>query len=306
MLLQEIIQFQNFELLARKAMEGFITGLHKSPFHGFSVEFAEHRHYNEGENIRHLDWKLLAKTDKKFLKQFQEETNLKCHLWIDVSGSMYFPKLNFDKLKFSVLSAGSLCYLLQQQRDAFNLNLFDEHELIWRSEIKSTSTHFHQSLIELSSYWEKSTFEGQKTSNSQMNFTELVSTVKKRSLVVIFSDLLWSPESNQLEHDFWQSLAMLKFMKCEVLLFHITHKSNEINLEFNTEVPIKFIDLENKEELKLQPAEIRSLYSKNQLDSMAAYEETCFSMGIEYFKADVSQPIEAVLQKFYVKRRKLN
>ena len=119
MLLEEIQSFTHFDLLAQKAKEGFIAGLHKSPFRGFSVEFAEHRPYNPGESVKNIDWKLLARTDKKYIKQFDEETNLKAHLWVDISGSMRYPQDSILKLKMGILGAGVIAHLLQQQKDGF-------------------------------------------------------------------------------------------------------------------------------------------------------------------------------------------
>src|SRR5688572_1586058 len=125
---QEVQQISHLELIARQVVEGFITGLHKSPFHGFSVEFAEHRLYNTGESTRHIDWKLFARTEKLFVKRYEEETNLRCQLVIDTSSSMLFPKdKENNKLRFSVYAAAALCELLKQQRDAFGLTLFEEN-----------------------------------------------------------------------------------------------------------------------------------------------------------------------------------
>ena len=130
--LHDLKKVENLELLAKKVVEGFIIGLHKSPFHGFSVEFAEHRLYNPGEGTKNLDWKVYARTDKLFVKKYEEETNLRCHIVVDASSSMYFPKdikindLTTNKLEFSSLAAASLMNLLKKQRDAFGLSLYDE------------------------------------------------------------------------------------------------------------------------------------------------------------------------------------
>src|SRR3978361_592536 len=137
---QQIRQLANLELLARQVVEGFITGLHQSPFHGFSVEFAEHRLYNNGESVKNIDWKLLARTDKLFVKQFEEETNLRCCLLLDTSSSMNFPDKGFNKLQFSIYAAASLMYLFKRQRDAFGLCLFSD-KVDWMSPVKSTSSH---------------------------------------------------------------------------------------------------------------------------------------------------------------------
>jgi len=145
---QQIRQLANLELLARQVVEGFITGLHQSPFHGFSVEFAEHRLYNNGESVKNIDWKLLARTDKLFVKQFEEETNLRCYLLVDTSSSMNFPEKGTNKLQFSIYAAAALMYLFKKQRDAFGLCLFSD-KIDWLSGAKSTTTHLFHLYAEL-------------------------------------------------------------------------------------------------------------------------------------------------------------
>ena len=302
MLLSEVLSFQQFDLIARKAMEGFITGLHKSPFHGFSVEFAEHRSYNEGESVRNLDWKLLAKTDKKYIKQFNEETNLKCHLWIDVSPSMTYPAPNFEKLKFGVLGAAAICNLLQNQRDAFGISLFSENAVLSKTELKSTRLHLQNCLHILNPYWENSSDNKKPFSP----LSQLAESVKRRNMVVVFSDLLWNPSEAEQENAFWETISMLKFQRCEVLLFHITHYEHEVLLNLPEDRPIKFIDLESGDQLKLQPIEIQEAYQQFQQKQTKLWEEKCLQLGIEYFLADVSQPIETVINEFYIQRAKLS
>lgn len=301
MLLSEVIQFKNLPLLAQKAMEGFITGLHNSPFHGFSVEFSEHRAYNPGESIRNLDWKLLAKTEKNYIKQFNEETNLKCHLWVDVSKSMQYPSPNFDKLKFAILSSSSISYICANQRDAFSFSLFSESKIQWKSEMKSTLSHFRNCLAILSPFWENKIEQ-----NYESNFaiSDLASTVKRRNLVIIFSDLIWDKNQQQEEAQFWETISILRFQKCEVLLVHIAHEQTEINLNLGN-VPIKFIDLETNELLKLQPQEIQEVYSNSQQNWKKELEDKSLQLGISYFYADVTKPIGDVLMEFYVKRSKI-
>src|SRR6201996_3047216 len=145
---QQIRQLANLELLARQVVEGFITGLHQSPFHGFSVEFAEHRLYNSGESVKNIDWKLMARTDKMFVKQFEEETNLRSYLLLDTSSSMNFPEKGVNKLQFSIYAIASLMYLFKKQRDAFALGLFS-NQIDWLSGVKSTSSHLFHLYAEL-------------------------------------------------------------------------------------------------------------------------------------------------------------
>src|SRR6201996_2231774 len=145
---QQIRQLADLELLARQVVEGFITGLHQSPFHGFSVEFAEHRLYNNGESVKNIDWKLLARTDKLFVKQFEEETNLRSYLLLDTSSSMNFPDKGINKLQFSIYAIASLMFLFKKQRDAFGLCLFSD-KIDWLSGVKSTSSHLFHLYAEL-------------------------------------------------------------------------------------------------------------------------------------------------------------
>src|ERR1700757_5185252 len=184
---QEIRHLANLELLARQVVEGFITGLHQSPFHGFSVEFAEHRLYNNGESVKNIDWKLFARSDKLFVKQFEEETNLRCYLLLDSSSSMNFPDTGINKLQFSIYAVASLMYLFKKQRDAFGLCLFSD-KIDWMSPVRSASTH----LFHLYSELEKA-YDRPKT-NAATNITNVLhhvaEEIHKRSMIIIFSDML--------------------------------------------------------------------------------------------------------------------
>ena len=308
MLLEEIQSYSNFELLAKSAKEGFIAGLHKSPFRGFSVEFAEHRPYNPGESVKNIDWKLLARTDKKYIKQFDEETNLKAHIWLDTSASMRFPEKQELKLKFGTLSSAVIGGLLQQQKDSFSLGLFNESGFYQRSPCKSTRGHYQQQLATLSPLWigNDST---QKINTSAVNQTmeEAILNVGRRQLVVILSDFLWGPAEAAAEASFWKYMAMLRFQKCEVLLIQIQHEEQELNLDFASgNRPIKFMDLETNESIKLQPDEIQMAYKKIESERNKQFNDQCIQLGIDSFIADVSKPIEQALTAFFVKRSKLH
>ena len=184
-------KFGSLELLAKQVVEGFITGLHQSPFHGFSVEFAEHRLYNSGESVKHLDWKLLARTDKLFIKRYEEETNLRCHILIDSSSSMMFPvDQPYNKFTFSVDAAAALIFLMRKQRDAFGLSIFSD-ALDFYSPAKSSLTHQRFLLSKLERILEdqKKSFKNKKTNIAKM-LNNLASKIHKRSLVFIFSDFM--------------------------------------------------------------------------------------------------------------------
>lgn len=308
LLLKEIQSYSDFELLANKAKEGFIAGLHKSPFRGFSVEFAEHRPYNAGESVKNIDWKLLARTDKKYIKQFDEETNLKAHIWLDTSGSMRFPEKMESKLKFGTLTSAVIGGLLQQQKDSFSLGLFNENGFYQRSACKSTRGHFQQQLATLSPLW-LGNDATQKINTSAVNQTmeEAILNIGRRQLVVILSDFLWGPAEAEAEASFWKFMALLRFQKCEVLLLQIQHEQQELHLDFvSGNRPIKFMDLETNESIKLQPDEIQWAYKKMESDRNKQFNEKCIQLGIDSFLADVSKPIEQALTAFFVKRSKLH
>ena len=307
MLLEEIQSFTNFELLAQKAKEGFIAGMHKSPFRGFSVEFAEHRPYNPGESVKNIDWKLLARTDKKYIKQFDEETNLKAHLWVDVSKSMHYPIEQGLKLKMGVLGAGVVAHILQQQKDGFSLGLYNEQGFSYRSPIKSTRGHLQQQIGVLGSYWQwNSKVEATpiQTNTTQQGLESAVLQVGRRHLVVILSDLLWDPAEAAAEASFWKHMAMLRFQKCEILLLQIHHAQHEMLLELGNR-PVQFIDLETDARIKLQPDEIQDHYLKFEQERQSMITQQCLQLGIDHHLADVSKPIEQTLTAFFVKRSKM-
>lgn len=301
MLLEEVRFFANFQLLASKAKEGFMAGLHKSPFRGFSVEFAEHRPYNPGESSKHLDWKLLARTDKKYTKQFNEETNLKAQIWIDTSNSMRYPSIGELKLKFSALAAAVIATILQKQKDSFALGFYNEKGFHHRSPIKSTPSHCQQTIVNLLPLWESKEIPIPET---YFSLEEVAIQVSRRSLVLLFTDLIWHPSEHESEALFWKTLAQLRFHKCEIVLFHISHQVHELSLDLGNR-PLKFIDLETQETIKLQPDEVQGLYQKRALSQQKDIEERCLQLGIEYCLSDVSEPLEKLLNAFFVKRSRM-
>nr|MDH4461890.1 DUF58 domain-containing protein [Flectobacillus sp.] len=184
--LAKIREYGNIEFLAKQMVEGFITGLHKSPFHGFSVEFAEHRLYNTGESTRHIDWKVYAKTDRVYTKRYEEETNLRCHLVIDTSSSMYYPEPKHDKIVFATMAAGAIAYMLQRQKDAVSLTTFSDAIEI-QTPVKSTPTHIHKIFLDLETLLNKP--KENRSSAVSNTIHELANRIHKRSLVIIFSDM---------------------------------------------------------------------------------------------------------------------
>ncbi|HEY1055464.1 MAG TPA: DUF58 domain-containing protein, partial [Emticicia sp.] len=251
--LVKIREYGNIEFLAKQLVEGFITGLHKSPFHGFSVEFAEHRLYNTGESTRYIDWKVFGKTDRLYVKRYEEETNLRCHLLIDTSSSMYYPEKSNGKMTFSIMAAGALAYTLQKQRDAVSLTTFSEGIEI-QTPIKSTASHIHKIFLDLDSLLQKP--KPNKRTSVVETLHEIAEKIHKRSLVVIFSDMF--DDINNTERLF-SAMQHLRHNLHEVLLFHVTDKQTEEEFNFD-ERPYEFIDLETGEKVKVQPSQVKTQY----------------------------------------------
>lgn len=302
---QQIEPYSKLELLAKQVVEGFITGLHKSPFHGFSVEFAEHRIYNNGESTKHIDWKLFAKTDKLFLKRYEEETNLRCQLIIDTSQSMLFPLETkkdgtLNKLSFSVYAAAALIELLKHQRDAIGLTLFDS-EIHKHFPAKSNPTQQKIMYSELEQLLEQKTLPEVSTTQSAKALNQVAEIIHKRSLVVIFSDMF----ENQTQLDaIFSSLQHLKYKKHDVILFHVTDKKMELDFEFENR-PHHFIDIETKEEIKLNPSQVKELYIQKITEYTEALKQKCGQYKIDFIEADINKGFNAVLQAFLAKRNAL-
>lgn len=296
---QTIEPFKNLELLAKKVVEGFITGLHKSPFHGFSVEFAEHRLYNSGESTRHIDWKLFARTDKLFLKRYEEETNLRCQIIIDTSSSMLFPvESENNKLRFSVYAAAALSELLKQQRDAVGLSLFDE-TINLHLPAKASPIHHKLIFSGLEDLLEKKADETKKTTSAIKALHQIAEIIHKRSLVVIFSDMFESEGNND---ELFSALQHLKYKKHEVVLFHVHDKQKEIDFEFENR-PYKFIDLESGEEIKLNPNQIKENYIKSVSDFTNDLKLRCGQYHIDFIEADINKGFDVILYTYLVKRQ---
>ncbi len=301
---QSVRNLGNLDLLAKQVVEGFIIGLHKSPFHGFSVEFAEHRLYNPGESTKNIDWKVYARTDKMFVKRFEEETNLRCQIVIDASSSMYFPEVNkkseshINKLRYSALSAAALMNLLQKQRDAFGLSIFDE-KVHQHTRCKSSTTHYRLLLTHLDQLIENP--EHNRTTNAAAALHEIADKTHRRSLVVIFSDMFEHVGENS---ELFSALQHLKHNKHEVVLFHVTDKSKEQEFEFENR-PYLFVDMETGEKVRLQSNQVKDYY----IERMSKYIEDlrlkCLQYRIDFVEADINKGFKQVLQAYLVKRSKM-
>jgi uncharacterized protein (DUF58 family) len=296
--LEDINKFGNVEILARQMVEGFITGLHKSPYHGFSVEFAEHRLYNNGESTRHIDWKLFAKTDRLYTKRYEEETNLRCQIVIDQSSSMYYPAKTFGKMKFSVMSAAAVTYLLHKQRDAVGLHTFSD-QLEIETAVKSSATHVHKLFLHYNELLNSPKKE--KRTNVASILHQLAKKIHRRSLVVLFSDMF---DNGANDAEIMSALQHLKHNKHEVLLFHVTDRQTEFDFNFEDR-PYEFIDSETSERIKLNPATIKKEFKK-QMDSY--YHELylkCAQLKIDLIEADINQGFEQIMNAYLIKRQKM-
>ncbi|MBO0935179.1 DUF58 domain-containing protein [Fibrella sp. HMF5335] len=300
--LAQVRSFGNVEFLARQLVEGFITGLHKSPFHGFSVEFAEHRLYNPGESTRYIDWKVFGKTDKLFVKRYEEETNLRCHLLIDTSSSMYYPEKDYGKITFSAMGAASLAYMLQRQRDAVSLCTFaDEIEL--QTPVKSTPGHVHKLFTHLDQLLQ-SPKPNRRTSAPEV-IHQLAEKINKRSLVILFSDMFDSAGTDPARQDaLFSALQHLRHNLHEVLIFHVTDRQTEQAFAFD-ERPYEFIDLETGNRVKLQPNQVRDAYKTAVTNYLHNLKLRCAQYRIDFIEADIAQGFEPILSAYLVKRTKM-
>ncbi|MDE5418403.1 DUF58 domain-containing protein [Labilibaculum sp. DW002] len=302
--LSDLIEFEafdNLELMAKQIVEGFLLGLHRSPYHGFSVEFAEHRLYNKGESTKHVDWKLYARSDKLFVKQYEEETNLRAHMVIDTSSSMLFPYQDkkLSKMAFSVLCSAAMIHLLRNQRDAVGLSTFsDEIELL--TPAKLSTSHAQLMYATLNKVYHQEEIGKNRQTKISDTLHQLAEGLHKRSLVIIFSDFIGEESPKEI----LESLQHLRFNKHEVLLFSIRDKQFENEFDFANR-PSQFIDLETGESIKLNPSEIRDLYRKKQEEFFTELELLCGQFSIDYAEADIREDFSRVLQAYLLKRKKM-
>ncbi len=288
--------FKNLELIAKKVVEGFITGLHKSPFHGFSVEFAEHRLYNKGESTKHIDWKLFARTDKLFIKRYEEETNLRCQIVLDDSSSMLFPyNSEQTKLSFSIHAAAAFCELLKIQRDAFGLTVFRD-KITHHLPAKGSMVHKKIVFDLLEKLLTDKSLNRSTSTAAALN--EVAEVIHQRSLVIIFSDMFEDTSKND---ELFSALQHLKYRKHEVVLFHVTDKTKELEFEFENR-PYHFIDMESGEELKLNPSQIKDQYLQSIRKFKEELELKCGQYQIDLIEADINEGFDKVLYTYLVKR----
>ena len=300
--IEKISSFQHLELLANQVVEGFISGMHKSPFHGFSAEFAEHKVYNAGESTKHIDWKLYAKTDRLYTKRYEEETNLRCHIIIDNSSSMHYPKLqNGDeffrsKIGFSVLASAVLMNLLKKQRDAVGLSIYSDVYEYYAPE-KGSDRHHRMLLNKLEALLE--TPKQSRQTDTTTFLHQIAEKMHRRSMVVIFTDMFQSGNEEALMN----ALQHLKHDKHKVVLFHVVENKSEINFDFDN-APRKFIDLESGEEINIFADNVREAYEKQVEAYFKKLALSCAQNNIKYVPVAVKEPFEKILTTYLVEKQR--
>ncbi len=296
--INKVREYGNLKLIAKQVVEGFITGLHQSPYHGFSVEFAEHLLYNPGQSTRHIDWKVYARTDRLYTKRYEEETNLRCMLILDTSPSMYYPLKSKAKLKFSALALATLTHMLSNQRDAVGLCTFNDQIEIF-TKISSTTSHVHNIFLQLQKQLQKT------KKNQKSNISEVLHLIAQRihrcSLIVLFSDMF--ENVNDLQ-DLFNALLHLKYQKNEVIMFHVHDKKTELDFDF-PEKPTVFVDLETGKEEKVQPAQIKTHYREKINAYFQEIKYRCGQYKIDFIEVDCSSNIDQILLPYLIKRQRM-
>ncbi|MGB6269171.1 MAG: DUF58 domain-containing protein [Olleya sp.] len=295
--------FKNLEHLAKQVVEGFISGMHKSPFHGFSAEFAEHKIYNQGESTRHIDWKLFAKTDKLYTKRYDDETNLRCHIILDNSSSMHYPKIDsfaidsLNKIGFSALASASLIHILKKQRDAVGLSIYSDAYDFYSPE-KGSERH-HQMLI---NKLEESVISKplNKQTETYQYLHEIAEKIHRRSLIFVFTDMF---QTNTDEVKLFEALQHLKHNKHEVVLFHVFDKEKELTFDFDNK-PKRFIDVETGEYVNLYADQVKENYEKAVVSYFDELKMKCLQYKIKYVGADINLSFDKILTTYMVERQK--
>ncbi len=284
-----LAEITRLDLRARQVVEGFVTGLHKSPRRGYSVEFAEHREYVPGDDLRHLDWKRWAREDRYYIKQYEEETNLRCHLLLDISESMRFGTGPLNKFEYAATAAASLAYLLLKQRDGVGLRLFDD---ALRAQVPVSSNF--QSLHNILAMVEPAV--PRRKTDLSLPLREFAEQSRRRSLVVVFSDLLAPPETIEA------GLEALRHMRHEVVLFHVLDESE---LTFPFEENTRFKGMEELPDLIAEPRALRKGYLAVLEEHLQAVRRSCAAMRIDYVLLSTHEPLDRALSGFLAARARV-
>lgn len=300
--LEKISSFQHLELLANQVVEGFISGMHKSPFHGFSAEFAEHKVYNSGESTKHIDWKLFAKTDRLYTKRYEEETNLRCHLIVDNSSSMHYPKLQSgqpfyeSKIGFSVLASAVLMNLLKKQRDAVGLSIFSDAYEYYAPE-KGSDRHHRMLLNHLEQLLHQPKVA--KGTDTVKLLHQIAEKMHRRSMIIIFTDMF---QTQTGEEALFNALQHLKHDKHKVVLFHVIDDKTEVAFDFDN-APRKFIDMETGDEVNIFADNVKEAYEKQVQAYFKRLELTCMQNRIKYVPVSVGASFEKILTTYLVEKQ---
>jgi uncharacterized protein (DUF58 family) len=294
-------EIKNLDLLAKQVVEGFITGMHKSPFHGFSVEFSEHKLYNNGESTRHIDWKLFAKTEKLYTKKYEEETNLRCHIIIDNSASMHYPIVkeqrldHLNKVGFSAVAAASLMEILKRQRDAVGLSIYSDSYEYYAPE-KGSERHRKMLLHQLEQLLKATS---KATTETYQYLHEIAEKIHRRSLIFIFTDMF---QTSKEDEALFEALRHLKYNKHEVVLFHTYDGKTELNFNFDNS-PKKFVDVETGEEINIYVENIQEKYKDLTEKYFKELKNKCLQYKIDYVPVDIHLGFNQVLTKYLIKRK---
>ncbi|WP_439131976.1 DUF58 domain-containing protein [Polaribacter sp.] len=294
-------EIKNLELLAKQVVEGFITGMHKSPFHGFSVEFSEHKLYNKGESTRHIDWKLFAKTDKLYTKKYEEETNLRCHIIIDNSASMHYPIVkkqtldNLNKVGFSAVATACLMEILKKQRDAVGLSIYADKYEYYAPE-KGSERHRKMLLHQLEQLLVS---ESTATTETYRYLHEIAEKIHRRSLIFLFTDMF---QTTAEDTALFEALRHLKYNKHEVVLFHIYDAKTELNFNFDN-APKKFVDVETGNEINVFAENVQEKYKDLALGYFKDLKNKCLQYKIDYVPVDINKGYTDILTAYLLQRK---
>lgn len=285
---ETLVRLNKFQLTAKSIVEGFLVGLHKSPFHGFSAEFSDHRQYNPGEPLKDLDWKLLAKTERYYVKRYEEETNLRCYVLLDHSKSMFFSSGKNSKMEYATKLAGALIWLMISQKDAAGLYTFNNKitAAYPPKAIRTYTSQLFTALLDL---------QAEDQTDLLTPLHQIAEIIKKRSLIIVISDLLDEPEK------IMEALKHFRARNHEVLVFHIIDPKEE---KFDYKREAQFIDSETGEKITVSPWQIHKEYQENYYNFTNYLKKECYKHQIEYNAVDTHTPIEDLLLKYLIKRQK--
>ncbi|MCI2229113.1 DUF58 domain-containing protein [Polaribacter sp. MSW13] len=294
-------EIKNLDILAKQVVEGFVTGIHKSPFHGFSVEFSEHKLYNKGESTRHIDWKLFAKTEKLYTKKYEEETNLRCHIIIDNSASMHYPVVKkqtittLNKVGFSAVAAAALMEILKRQRDAVGLSVYSDSYEYYAPE-KGSERHRKMLLHKL----EKLLVSVSKSATETYQYLhEIAEKIHRRSLIFLFTDMF---QTTKEQEELFEALRHLKYNKHEVVLFHTFDGKTELSFDFDN-TPKKFVDIETGEEINIYAENVQEKYKELTEKYFKDLKNRCLQYKIDYVPVDIHLGFNEVLTKYLISRK---